>query len=77
MPNRNDPKVYGFICPGCEMRYGDPQDKGYVDVLRCGNCYNKITMYEEKKRERQCAKSRFNYRKKKMDLKQQRTQTMF
>lgn len=34
----NDPPVYGYICPKCEERYGDPQRNGYVDIVRCKKC---------------------------------------
>jgi hypothetical protein len=31
-----DPKEYGFICPGCFVRYGEPSK--YVEVERCDKC---------------------------------------
>ena len=37
MKNRNDPKVYGFICPRCIKRYGQPVD-GYIYISRCDDC---------------------------------------
>lgn len=35
---RNDPPVYGFLCPHCNARYGAPQPSGYIDVMRCPRC---------------------------------------
>lgn len=34
--NRNDPPVYGFICPMCQKRWG--MQPVYIDVKRCENC---------------------------------------
>lgn len=31
-----DPAVYGFICPQCQKRYGDPAKE--IDVVRCATC---------------------------------------
>jgi hypothetical protein len=73
----NDPKVYGFICPGCEIRYGEPQAGGYVDVTRCGDCYKELNVQDEKKREKESTRARANYWKKKIDLKQKRSQAVF
>lgn len=68
----NDPKEYGFICPGCEIRYGLPQDKGYVDIVRCKDCYEKFTIMEDEKKERQCSRMRELYREKRRASKEQR-----
>lgn len=54
----NDPKVYGFICPGCECRYGDAQDRGWIDILRCEKCYIKLETYDLEKRKRHCSRMR-------------------
>jgi predicted SprT family Zn-dependent metalloprotease len=35
---RNDPKVYGYMCPYCSKRYGEPQPLGFIDVVRCKKC---------------------------------------
>lgn len=35
---RNDPESYGFLCPHCNSRWGEPQRGGYIDVMRCAKC---------------------------------------
>lgn len=33
-----DPRQYGFICGGCNARYGKQRPGGYIDIARCSNC---------------------------------------
>jgi DNA-directed RNA polymerase subunit RPC12/RpoP len=35
------PKEYGFICGHCSKRYGDKQETGWIDVMRCDDCKQK------------------------------------
>lgn len=44
LKNDRDPKVYGYICPGCSKRYGKPLKTGYIELQRCEGC---PTMLEE------------------------------
>jgi hydrogenase maturation factor HypF (carbamoyltransferase family) len=58
-PHRlSDPQKYGFLCPSCNSRYGEPQPRGYIDVRRCAKC---PTMTEAFQMDN-------NHRKKKMEL---------
>lgn len=69
----NDPEVYGYICPGCEERYGDPQPRGWVDVLRCKKCFIKLEAYDLEKRKRHCSRMREYSRERYRASKEQRT----
>lgn len=33
-----DPVFYGYLCPRCNSRYGEPQRNGAIDVKRCKDC---------------------------------------
>lgn len=35
----NDPCNYGFICPACQLRWGDLKSaRSFIDVERCSKC---------------------------------------
>ncbi len=43
-PVANPQMTYGYICPGCLVRYGAVQAGGAIDVRRCPAC--KMTLAE-------------------------------
>lgn len=30
-----------FVCPGCQKRYGEPSEDGFMEVIRCEKCVRK------------------------------------